>query len=143
MSGRLIRFLGRLVGIWHVFFDLAYGLSFDRAEELVTQKLTEPTVQLFQAPGGALNHPDTIQNLAFAGKSYGGGAIKVEPRQLDNLEIPAAVLRETGLKSPEVATELILLEHASGKKRDKSGKKSAPKRRETNGKRYQREGQKK
>jgi hypothetical protein len=41
------------IHIWHVFFDLAYGLSFDRAEELIAQKLTEPTIQTFQAPGGA------------------------------------------------------------------------------------------
>ena len=41
------------IHIWHVFFDLAYGLPFDRAEELVAQRLTEPTVQTFQAPGGA------------------------------------------------------------------------------------------
>ena len=72
----------------------------------------------------ALNHPDTIQNLAFAGKSYGGGAVKVEPRQLDRLEIPASVVREVGLKSPEVATELFLLEEAAGKKSGTSRVKS-------------------
>lgn len=58
----------------------------------------------------ALNHPATLENLVFAGKSYGGGALKVEPRQLDMLEIPDAVLKEVGLKSPPVATELTLLE---------------------------------
>jgi tRNA1(Val) A37 N6-methylase TrmN6 len=58
----------------------------------------------------ALNHPETIRNLAFAGKSYGGGALKVEPRQLDNLEIPLSVIKELGLESPSVATELMLLE---------------------------------
>jgi hypothetical protein len=41
------------IHVWHVFFDRAYGLSFDRAEELVKDGLTEPTVQTFQAPGGA------------------------------------------------------------------------------------------
>jgi hypothetical protein len=41
------------IHVWHVFFDLAYGLSFARAEELIAEKLTEPTVQIFQAPGGA------------------------------------------------------------------------------------------
>jgi len=76
----------------------------------------------------ALNHPDTIQNLAFAGKSYGGGAIKVEPRQLENLEMPMSVVREVGLKSPEVATELLLFEKAARKKPGKSGVKSASKR---------------
>ena len=58
----------------------------------------------------ALNHPATLENLAFVGKSYGGGALKVEPRQLDRLEIPRAVLKEVGLQSPPVATELVLLE---------------------------------
>ena len=45
----------------------------------------------------ALNHPDTLPNLAFAAKSYGSGALKAEPRQLDQLLIPSQVLREAGL----------------------------------------------
>ena len=76
----------------------------------------------------ALNHPDTLQNLAFAGKSYGGGAVKVEPRQLENLEIPESVLKVVGLKSPQVATELILLEKAAEKKHGKQLGKSIAKR---------------
>jgi hypothetical protein len=68
----------------------------------------------------ALNHPDTLRNLAFAGKSYGGGALKVEPRQLEGLEIPEPVLREVGLQSPKVAAELFLFEGVSGKKASKS-----------------------
>ncbi len=67
---------------------------------------SEGTLQLWRA----LNHPSTLANLVFAGKSYGGGALKVEPRQLDTLEIPLSVLRETGLESRTVATELVLLE---------------------------------
>lgn len=39
--------------VWHAFFDIAYGISFDRAEELISEGLTEPTLQIFQAPGGA------------------------------------------------------------------------------------------
>jgi len=62
----------------------------------------------------ALNHPDTIRNLAFAGKSYGGGALKVEPRQLDGLEIPLSVLKEVSLEPPPVETELLLLETPTG-----------------------------
>jgi hypothetical protein len=58
----------------------------------------------------ALNHPDTIRNLALVGKSYGGGALKVEPRQLDCLEIPMSVLKEVGLEPPLLETELMLLE---------------------------------
>ena len=58
----------------------------------------------------ALNHPLTIRNLAFAGKSYGGGAVKVEPRQLDNLEIPYSVLEEFGLSPRPAAQQMALLE---------------------------------
>jgi hypothetical protein len=41
------------IHIWHVFFDKAYGLSLDQAEHLVKEGLIEPTIQTFQAPGGA------------------------------------------------------------------------------------------
>lgn len=44
-----------------------------------------------------LNHPDTISNLALIGKSYGDGAVKVEPRSLEKLPIPDSVIEETGL----------------------------------------------
>jgi hypothetical protein len=60
----------------------------------------------------ALNHPDTLANLAFVGKSYGGGALKVEPRQLDTLEIPPHVLALYGLVPPPVWQEQCLLERA-------------------------------
>ena len=48
----------------------------------------------------ALNHPATQANLLYVGKSYGRGAIKAEPRQLDRLEIPRPVLAEVGLDAP-------------------------------------------
>jgi AccI restriction endonuclease len=41
------------IHIWHVFFDRAYGLSFDKAERLIEEGLILPTEQVFQAPGGA------------------------------------------------------------------------------------------
>lgn len=41
------------IHVWHVFFDRAYGLAFDEAERLVKDGLIEPTIQTFQAPGGA------------------------------------------------------------------------------------------
>jgi len=44
-----------------------------------------------------LNHPDTIANLSKIGKSYGGGAIKVEPRLLEKLPIPDHVVEQFGL----------------------------------------------
>jgi hypothetical protein len=41
------------IHIWHVFFDKAYGLSLNQAEDIVKEGLIEPTIQTFQAPGGA------------------------------------------------------------------------------------------
>ncbi|MEO8148107.1 MAG: AccI family restriction endonuclease [Bacteroidia bacterium] len=41
------------IHIWHVFFDRAYGLSFDEAQRLVSDGFILPTEQVFQAPGGA------------------------------------------------------------------------------------------
>lgn len=63
----------------------------------------------------ALNHPATIANLIFVGKSYGGGALKVEPRQLDSLEIPQHVLDEVGLAPVETLTQAVLLETSARK----------------------------
>lgn len=45
----------------------------------------------------ALNHPSTLANLRLVGKSYGDGAIKVEPRALEKLPIPDQVVVEAGL----------------------------------------------
>lgn len=41
------------IHVWHVFFDRAYGISFDEANRLVKEELIQPTIQIFQAPGGA------------------------------------------------------------------------------------------
>src|SRR6266566_2304171 len=68
------------IHIWHVFFDLAYGLSFDRAEELVAQNLTEPTVQAFQAPGGATTRKTIFKHYYHYG--YPLGTSVEEPRLL-------------------------------------------------------------
>lgn len=68
----------------------------------------------------ALNHPETQKNLAFAGKSYGSGAIKVEPRQLESLEIPSSVLDEVGVEFPQVASQLVLLDKARIEKNSKA-----------------------
>jgi hypothetical protein len=67
----------------------------------------------------ALNHEDTQANLVFVGKSYGGGALKVEPRQLDVLEIPQHVLKEVGLAPVQSWSQIALLEssHPKSKKR--------------------------
>jgi len=63
----------------------------------------------------ALNHQDTQANLVFVGKSYGGGALKVEPRQLDALEIPQHVLNEVGLVPAQSWNQTVLLESSQPK----------------------------
>jgi adenine-specific DNA-methyltransferase len=48
----------------------------------------------------ALNHPDTLDNLKLVGKSYGSGAIKVEPGNLNKLPIPEHIVSQFNLKRP-------------------------------------------
>ncbi|HZS06972.1 MAG TPA: AccI family restriction endonuclease [Blastocatellia bacterium] len=40
------------IHIWHVFYDLAFGIALDEAERLIAEGLIEPIEQTFQAPGG-------------------------------------------------------------------------------------------
>lgn len=47
-------------------------------------------------------HPEILDGLASVGKSYGGGAIKVEPRSLERLPIPKRLLEQFGLISVDV-----------------------------------------
>ena len=44
-----------------------------------------------------LQHPMTTANLARVGKSYGSGAIKVEPRALEMLPLPVSLITELEL----------------------------------------------
>jgi AccI restriction endonuclease len=83
------------IHIWHVFFDLAYGLSFDRAEELVALNLTQPTVQVFQAPGGATTRKTIFKHYYHHG--YPLGTSIEEPRLL-----PACVEDKNGHVLPYV-----------------------------------------
>lgn len=41
------------IHVWHVFYDQAFGIALDEAERLMEVGLIEPTIQTFQAPGGA------------------------------------------------------------------------------------------
>lgn len=41
-----------------------------------------------------LQHPDTLENLTLVGKSYGSGAIKIEPRALEHLPIPETLVHQ-------------------------------------------------
>jgi hypothetical protein len=44
-----------------------------------------------------LSHPRTIANLGQIAKTYGNGAMKVEPRSLEKLPLPEDVVAESGL----------------------------------------------
>ena len=59
-----------------------------------------------------LRHRDTVANLVLVGKSYGGGAIKVEPRALERLPIPSSVLAEmesAGVARPATGSQQLEL----------------------------------
>jgi hypothetical protein len=54
-----------------------------------------------------LSNPETIANLRKVGKSYGGDAIKVEPRALERLPLPDELVKEEELEQyvqPKQAT---------------------------------------
>ena len=53
-----------------------------------------------------LRHPATIANLPLVGKSYGSGAIKVEPRALEKLPLPMAVIEAARLSLKAKAAQL-------------------------------------
>jgi adenine-specific DNA-methyltransferase len=57
-----------------------------------------------------LQHPDTVANLALVGKSYGSGAIKVEPRGLERLPIPQSALEAAGMPSLQIPQPLPLFD---------------------------------
>ena len=46
-----------------------------------------------------LQQPETIANLSLVGKSYGGGAIKVEPRSLERLPISEETISSFGFST--------------------------------------------
>jgi tRNA1(Val) A37 N6-methylase TrmN6 len=56
-----------------------------------------------------LQHPETVANLSLVGKSYGGGAIKVEPRSLERLPLPTSITSDVGLG---VSVAQLVLPHA-------------------------------
>jgi hypothetical protein len=41
------------IHVWHVFYDQAFGIPLDEAERLINDGFIQPTIQTFQAPGGA------------------------------------------------------------------------------------------
>lgn len=42
------------IHVWHVFYDRAYGIALNKAEQLIAEGAIQPTIQTFQAPGGAV-----------------------------------------------------------------------------------------
>ncbi len=50
-----------------------------------------------------LSDERTVANLRLVGKSYGGGAVKVEPRALEKLPLPAELLRQYPLEGASLA----------------------------------------
>jgi len=52
-----------------------------------------------------LQHPATVANLPLVGKSYGAGAIKVEPRGLERLPLSVEALAEAGLALPPAVVQ--------------------------------------
>ncbi len=53
-----------------------------------------------------LKHPDTVANLGLVGKSYGAGAVKVEPRALERLPLTMRALQEANIALPARTTQL-------------------------------------
>lgn len=53
-----------------------------------------------------LQHPDVLRNLSLIGKSYGSGAIKIEPRALERLPIPETLVDKLDIcpiRSPQIS----------------------------------------
>ncbi len=70
------------IHIWHIFFDMAYGIALNRAEELIGGGAIEPTVQTFQAPGGATTRK-LIYKIYYQ-HAYLLGESEQEPRPVAN-----------------------------------------------------------
>ncbi len=66
------------IHIWQVFFDRAYGISLDEAFRLIDEGLIEPTMQTFQAPGGATSSK-VIYKIYYQ-YAYEVGYASSEPR---------------------------------------------------------------
>lgn len=66
-----------------------------------------------------LSNSKTVKNLELVGKSYGSGAIKVEPRALANLPIPDELIAELKISPPQREYDLLNLMDPMGTCRDK------------------------
>mgnify|MGYP001767759582 CR=1 FL=1 len=69
----------------------------------------KPDVNIY-ALWRVLNDAAVIEGLSRVGKSYGDGAIKVEPRSLEQLTIPCSILENLGIRVDASTSQLPLLE---------------------------------
>ncbi len=65
------------IHVWHVFYDMAFGIALDYAEELIAQGLIEPREQVFQATGGQTT-TKTTYNIYYH-YAYELGAAREQP----------------------------------------------------------------
>lgn len=89
---------GVKIHVWHVFYDLAFGLALDEAERLIRRKLILPTEQVFQAPGGATTRKAIYK--FYYHYAYPLGSSKQEPKLL-----PACITDKNGHILPYVKFE--------------------------------------
>jgi len=88
LGRRNARFIRNLAGVVPLTgFLCVYARSSDPAD---VERLQE-----------VLSRPETLDALRTVAKSYGGGALKVEPRALERLPIKRRVLEEVGLEVPK------------------------------------------
>ena len=57
----------------------------------------------------ALKSPEIPENLSRVGKSYGAGAIKVEPRGLERMPLSTSLIARVGLRTPPRQRQLEVL----------------------------------
>jgi hypothetical protein len=68
----------------------------------------DPSPEFLERLWKVISHPETIANLRKVGKSYGGDAIKVEPRALERLPLPDKLVRREGLADHLQPTQGLL-----------------------------------
>ncbi len=73
------------IHIWHVFYDLAYGIALDRASKLIADGDIAPTEQIFQAPGGATTRK-AIYKVYYQHAYPVGGALSEPALVADSIE---------------------------------------------------------
>lgn len=86
------------VHIWHVFYDMAFGIPFHEAERLIRTGQIEQTRQVFQAPGGATT-TKVIYKIYYH-HAYPLGKATEEPRL-----VPASITDKNGHILPYVKFE--------------------------------------